>query len=90
MYDTLCADNGGMTMSKRYIIEVRDADGKLDFEAEKQKKIEHPYLFSKPTFSIDQLCYYMSYGQERDNPSGPLDLPAFMESIGISYREKYW
>jgi hypothetical protein len=54
---------------QRFIIEVRDENGQLDFEAEKQKKKEHPYLFSKSTFSIDHLCYYMSYGQGRDNPS---------------------
>jgi hypothetical protein len=75
---------------QRFIIEVRDENGRLDFEAEKQKKEEHPYLFSKPTFNIYNLCYYMSYGQGRNNPRGPLDLPAFMASIGISYRAKTW
>lgn len=39
---------------------------------------------------IDELCYYASYGQGRDNPSGPLDLPAFMKSIGVTYRQKTW
>jgi hypothetical protein len=77
-------------MAKKYITEVRDENGQLDFEAEKIKRQEHPYLFSRPTFTIDQLCYYMSYGQNRNNPSGPMDLPAFMENIGISYREKTW
>ena len=73
---------------ERYIIEVRDKDGKLDFEKEKIKQKEHPYLFSKVEFSIDNLCYYMSYGQNRNNPSGPFQLGAFMESIGISFRKK--
>ncbi len=77
-------------MKEKYIIEVRDADGKLDFRAEEKRRKEHPYLFSKTEFTIDDLCYYMSYGQGRDNPSGPLQLNAFMGSIGISYRVKYW
>ena len=76
--------------SAKFIIEVRDENGKLDFEKEKLKRIEHPYLFSKQTFSIDNLCYYASYGQGRHNPSGPGELGKFMESIGISYRQKYW
>lgn len=74
----------------RYIIEVRDEHGQLDFRKEEEKTKEHPYLFSKLTFSIDDLCRYMSFGQERNNPSGPLELPAFMESIGITYRLKTW
>ena len=75
---------------QRFIIEVRDETGTLNFEKEKEKKKEHPYLFSKPTFSIDELCYYMSFGQGRNNPSGPMQLSAFMLSIGISYRLKTW
>ena len=73
-----------------FFIEVRDSDGRLDFEIEKIKRKEHPYLFSKQTFSIDDLCYYMSFGQGRDAPKGPMELPAFMGSIGISYRVKTW
>jgi len=79
-----------MNPRQKYIIEVRDSEGKLDTNKEMEKRKEHPFLFSKPEFKIDDLCYYMSYGQGRDNPSGPLDLPAFMESIGISYRPKTW
>ena len=75
---------------KKYIIEVRDENGQLDFKAERIKQEEHPYLFSKGSFSIDDLCYYMSFGQDRNKPSGPMELPAFMDSIGISYREKTW
>ena len=77
-------------MSKKYLIEVRNEKGDLDFEAEKQRKIDHPYLFSKSTFSMNNLCYYMSFGQGREIPKGPLGLPEFMESIGISYRVKTW
>ena len=75
---------------KRYIIEVRDEKGRLDMDAERVKREEHPFLFQKPTYSIDQLCRYMSFGQGRDNPSGPMELPAFMASIGITYRQKTW
>ena len=74
----------------KYIIEVRDKNGKLDFIKEKKTRKAHPYLFSKQTYSIDNLCYYASYGQGRDNPSGPMDLPKFMTEIGVSYREKTW
>ena len=74
----------------KYIIEVRDEEGKLDFEAEELRKKEHPYLFSKKTFTIDQLCYYMSFGQNRDKPSGPMEVEAFMMDIGITYRRKTW
>jgi hypothetical protein len=77
-------------MADKYIIEVRDANGALDFRAEDVKRLEHPYLFSQREFTIDNLCYYMSFGQDRNKPSGPMDLPAFMDSIGISYRKKYW
>ncbi len=77
-------------MREQYIIEVRDEDGNLDFEKEKEVRKAHPYLFSKREFNIDNLCYYMSYGQGRDIPSGPMQLPAFMESIGVSYRQKTW
>ena len=75
---------------KTFIIEVRDEEGNLDFVAEKERKAEHPFLFSKYEFTIDELCYYASFGQGRDNPSGPMELPKFMEEIGVCYREKYW
>ena len=77
-------------METKYIIEVRDESGKLDFEKEKEIKKLHPYLFSKKTFTIDNLCYYMSFGQGRNNPSGPMQLADFMKQIGVSYRVKYW
>lgn len=79
-----------MARSNKYIIEVRDENGKLDFVKEKEVKKAHPYLFQKATYSIDDLCYYASYGQGRNNPSGPMQLPEFMKSIGVSYRVKYW
>lgn len=75
---------------KKYIIECRDTEGNLDFEGEVKLKKEHPYLFSKREFTIDNLCHYASYGQNRNNPSGPQELPAFMQGIGASYRVKSW
>ena len=77
-------------MNDKYIIEVRDEQGSLDLKNEPARRKAHPYLFSKNTYSIDDLCHYMSYGQGRDDPKGPLDLPAFMKEIGITYRIKYW
>ena len=78
-------------MRDKYIIEVRDAEDQLDLEAEKLRRQEHPYLFSKPEFTIDNLCYYASYGQDGvDNPIGPMKLDAFMQSIGVRYRVKTW
>ena len=76
--------------ARKYVIEVRDVNGNLDFRAEDVRRLEHPFLFSKREFTIDDLCYYMSFGQGRNKPSGPIDLKAFMDGIGISYREKYW
>lgn len=74
----------------KYIIEVRDDEGHLDFEREKQVRTEHPYLFSKSEFTIDDLCHYASFGQRRNNPSGPYDIGKFYKSIGVTYRKKYW
>ena len=77
-------------MITKYIIEVRNEVGQLDLEREKEVAQAHPYLFSKTTFTIDDLCHYASYGQGRNNPSGPMELPKFMQEIGVSYRQKYW
>jgi len=76
--------------NQKYIIEVRDENGKLDVKNEPKKKEEHPYLFSKDTYTIDDLCYYMSFGQGRNQPSGPSELETFMQDIGISFRQKTW
>lgn len=78
-------------MNPRYIIEVRNPDGTLaSIEKENAARAAHPFLFSKREFTIDDLCHYASYGQGRNNPSGPMELPAFMSGIGISYRRKTW
>jgi len=77
-------------MENTYIIEVRNENGELDFKAKAQKKIDHPYLFSRSTFTLFKLVYYMSFGQDRDTAKNPADLPKFMKDIGISYRVKTW
>ena len=77
-------------MKNKYIIEVRDVNGQLDFRAEDVKRLEHPFLFSKREFTIDDLTYYVSYGQGRDKPSGPMELPTFMAEAGIEYIIKTW
>jgi hypothetical protein len=77
-------------MTQKYLVEVRDANGQLDFRKEEEVRKTHPFLFSKRDFTIDDLCYYASYGQGRNKPSGPMELPAFMKSIGASYRPITW
>ena len=77
-------------MTNKYLVEVRDKSGRLDHEREKTVRLAHPYLFLKQYYTIDELCYYASYGQGGHNPMGPRELPAFMASIGASYRIKYW
>ena len=76
---------------KKYIIEVRDENGKLvDFETEEKKKKEHPEFFTQREYTIDRLCWLASYAGGRNTPMGPMQLGEFMKSIGISYRVKYW
>lgn len=78
-------------MQEKYIVEVRDKQGLLaSLEEEQKVKTRHPYLFSKREFTIDDLCHYASYGQGRNNPSGPMDIYEFYREIGVSYRVKYW
>jgi hypothetical protein len=76
---------------EKYVIEARDEEGNLvGFEKEAEIKKKYPYLFSKSEFTIDDLCYYASYGQGRDNPTGPPGLDEFLKSIGLTRRRKYW
>jgi hypothetical protein len=80
-----------MMSHHKYIVEVRNIDGSLASLSEVEKKRqEHPHLFSKEEFTIYELCYYASFGQGRDVPTGPVGLPKFMQDIGISYRLKTW
>lgn len=74
-----------------YMVECRHADGKLMTSKESEEiRKKHPFLDQCRSFTMDELCYYMSYGQGRNQPSGPMDLPAFMESIGFTYRKVTW
>ena len=78
-------------MSKtKYLVEVRDAKGALDFKKEVEMRKEHPYLFSKSVYTIDDLCYYVSYGKPKQGPSGPKETHSYLQSIGISVRVKTW
>jgi hypothetical protein len=80
-----------MMSHHKYIVEVRNIDGSLVLSSDLEKKRqEYPYLFSKEEFTIDELCYYASFGQKRNFPIGPVGLPKFMQDIGISYRLKTW
>ncbi len=76
--------------SPKYVVEVRGPDGLLDFGKEQEVRKQHPYLFSKPSFTIDELCYYASYGQGRDKPTGTMDVGEFLAGEGISHRAKDW
>jgi hypothetical protein len=40
-------------MTTKYLVEVRDADGKLDFRKEEEVRKAHPFLFSKANFTLD-------------------------------------
>lgn len=79
-----------MNSRQKYLVEVRDEQGRLDFRKEDEVRKAHPYLFEKREYKIDDLEYYASYGQGRNTPMGPLELPAFMKSIGVTYRPKTW
>lgn len=77
-------------MKDKYIIEVRDEKGLLDFRKEEQVQKQHPYLFAQDEYTIDELAHYASYGQDRNKPVGPMEMGPFYKEIGISYRRKYW
>lgn len=77
-------------MQNNYLVEVRNAEGQLDFRKEDEVRKVHPYLFSKPTFSMDELAHYVSYGQGRNQPSGPAEVYPFLKAEGISIRPKTW
>lgn len=74
----------------KFIIEVRDSNGKLDFKKEREIRRIHPVLFQKSEFSIEELCHYASFGQGRNTPTGPLNLKDFFNPIGVFYRPKTW
>jgi hypothetical protein len=79
-------------MSTLLIVEFRDAEGNLVFgEKERAARKAHPYLFSKPEgFTVDELCYWMSFAEGRNKARGPMYLGDFLRSFGFSYRMKTW
>jgi hypothetical protein len=77
-------------MRNKYIIEVRDEAGNLDFAKEREVRNQHPFLFSKQEFTFDKLLWWASFGEGRNAPIGPVDLPEFMKSLGVTYRVKTW
>lgn len=74
----------------RFIIEVRDTRGKLDFEKEKVVREQHPYLFQRDAYSLDDLLRYVSFGQGRDKPISPKELPKYLKDMGVTARRIYW
>ena len=75
----------------RYIVEARTPDGRLaPLAVEQELRRRHPFLFSRPTFTIDELAHWVSYGQGRDQPSGPAQTFAFLAELGLPARPKTW
>ena len=74
----------------KYLVEVRDANGQLDFRKEDALRKTHPFLFSKRHFTIDELAWWVSYGEGRNQPSGPSEVRTFLANIGFSIRPKTW
>lgn len=74
----------------KYLVEVRDANGQLDFRKEDALRKTHPFLFSKHYFTIDELAHWVSYGEGRDQPSGPSESRVFLANLGFSIRPKTW
>jgi hypothetical protein len=76
-----------MNARTRYIVEAREPDGTL---APMSRFDAHPYLRSRPTFTIDQLCWWASYGDGRNTPRGPAATFQFLRDLGLPAREKTW
>lgn len=74
----------------KYLVEVRDAKGQLDFKKEEEVRKAHPFLFSKMFFTIDELAWWVSYGEGRNQPSGPSEVRTFLANIGACIRPKTW
>lgn len=75
----------------RYIVEPREPDGTLlTGAAGSERRMRAPYLFSQPTFTIDQLCWWASYGDDRNTPMGPSETFQFLRELGCPAREVTW
>ena len=68
----------------KYIIEVRDENGALNPELERELSEKYPEFFESEEFSIFNLCWLASYAGGRNKPLGPMELGDFMKSIGLS------
>jgi len=73
-----------------YIVECRNYRGEIDLDKALEAKKNHPYLFSKEKYKLHDLCYYASYGQGRDDPTGPYGLDEFLTSCGVEARPITW
>jgi hypothetical protein len=76
----------------KYIIEARDDNGNLLFGGDSQEVVDkYPEFFSRREWSIDQLCWTVSFAGGRDKPTGPGGLDKFFKSRpGLTYRIKTW
>lgn len=74
-----------------YIVEAREPDGKLSLAADALPRWQqHPYLRHKRTFTIDDLTWWISFGEGRNTPTSPDKALAFLSSIGLPARLKTW
>jgi len=77
-------------MKQKYLVEVRGADGHLDFKKEDELRKAHPYIFSKSEFTQDNLTWWASYGEGRIKPSTFAEARKFLADLGVSIRPKTW
>jgi hypothetical protein len=73
-----------------YLVEARDANGVLNPSEDYQIKKKHPFLASKMYFTKDELLYWASFGEGRNNPISAYKLGEFLLTLGLTYRHKYW
>lgn len=79
-----------MDSRTRYIIEARNGPYLASSAEEETRRILHPYLFSKPTFTILELCHWASFYEGRDKECGPSETFAMLTAFGLPAREKTW
>lgn len=75
----------------RYIVETREPDGSLlTGAAASERRMRWPFLFSRDTFTIDELAWWASYGDDRNTPRGPAATLQSLREIGCPAREVTW
>lgn len=79
-----------MESTRRYIIEARNGPYLASSAECETRRILHPYLFSKASFAIDELCHWASFGESREQPCGPSETFAMLSAFGLPAREKTW